>query len=176
MLTPPSYRPVRRRRLSAAPGARRFGQDFQFECKYRHPSWLPRILVRAGQLSSLDISVPNCVCCSLRRRQVGLDVVVVTLNERNDGRLTRPPRRLVSLLKTSTTLADFSRAREVFPGKADLPVGEREQPAVSDGDAMGIAAEIGQHLFGASKRWLGVDHPVEAPEFTQATCEGLRFG
>src|SRR6516225_1653903 len=83
MLTPPSYRPVRRRRLSAAPGARRFGQDFQFECKYRHPSWLPRILVRAGQLSSLDISVPNCVCCSLRRRQVGLDVVVVTLNERN---------------------------------------------------------------------------------------------
>ncbi len=34
----------------------------------------------AGQLSSLDISVPHCVCCSLRRRQVGLDVVVVTLN------------------------------------------------------------------------------------------------
>src|SRR6516165_809320 len=51
-------------------------------------------------ISSLDISVPNCVCCSLRRRQVCLDVVVVTLNERNDGRLTRPPRRLVSLLKT----------------------------------------------------------------------------
>ena len=43
--------------------------------------------MRAGQLSSLDISVPNCVCCSLRRRQVGLDVVVVALNERNDGRL-----------------------------------------------------------------------------------------
>ena len=40
------------------------------------------------------------MCCSLRRRQVGLDVVVVTLNERNDGGLTRPPRRLVSLLKT----------------------------------------------------------------------------
>src|SRR5215471_3871719 len=41
----------------------------------------------AGQPSSFDISVPNCVCCSLRRRQVGLDVVVVALNERNDGRL-----------------------------------------------------------------------------------------
>src|SRR5215470_3560017 len=64
----------------------------------------------------------------------------------------------------------------VFPGKADVPVGEREQPAVSDGDAMGVAAEIGQHLFGASKRWLGVDYPVEALEFAQATCEGLRFG
>jgi hypothetical protein len=64
----------------------------------------------------------------------------------------------------------------VFPGKADLPIGEREQPAVGDGDAMGVAAEIGQHLFGASERWLGVDHPVEALEFAQATCEGLRFG
>ncbi len=41
----------------------------------------------AGQPSRFDISVPNCVCCSLRRRQVGLDVVVVALNERNDGRL-----------------------------------------------------------------------------------------
>src|SRR6516162_8993312 len=39
MLTPPSYRPVRRRRLSAAPGARRFGRDFRSECKYRSPSW-----------------------------------------------------------------------------------------------------------------------------------------
>jgi hypothetical protein len=29
---------------------------------------------------AVDISVPNCVCCSLRRRQVSLDVVVVTLN------------------------------------------------------------------------------------------------
>jgi uncharacterized protein with GYD domain len=35
MLTPPSYRPERRRRLSAAPGARRFGRDFRSECEYR---------------------------------------------------------------------------------------------------------------------------------------------
>src|SRR5438128_7296805 len=64
----------------------------------------------------------------------------------------------------------------VFPGEAYLPVGEREEPAVGDGDAMSIAAEIGQHLFGAAEWWLGVDHPVEAPEFAETTCEGLRFG
>src|ERR1700745_244802 len=64
----------------------------------------------------------------------------------------------------------------VFPDKANLPVDEREQPAIGDGDAMGIAAEIGQHLFGASERWFGVDHPVEAPEFAQATRESLRLG
>jgi hypothetical protein len=41
----------------------------------------------AGQLSSLDIFVPHCVCCGLRRRQVGLDVVVVTIASRR----TEPP-------------------------------------------------------------------------------------
>src|SRR6266849_719543 len=35
---------------------------------------------QAGQFSGFDISVLNSVCCCLRRRQVGLDVVVVTLS------------------------------------------------------------------------------------------------
>ena len=65
----------------------------------------------------------------------------------------------------------------VFPGEADLAVGEREQPAVGDGDAMGVAAEIGQHLFGAAERWLGVDDPVEAPEFVERdVAKAVRFG
>ena len=64
----------------------------------------------------------------------------------------------------------------VFPGEAHLPVGEREEPTVGDGDAMGIAAEIGQHLFGPAEWWLGVDHPIEAPKVAETTCEGLRFG
>src|SRR6266478_2233372 len=44
---------------------------------------------------------------------------------------------------------------------------------------MGIVAKACLRLtllFGASEWWLGVDHPVEALEFAQATCEGLRFG
>src|SRR6202022_1569358 len=41
---------------------------------------------------------------------------------------------------------------------------------------MGIAAEIGQHLLGAAEWGLGVDHPVEAAELAEMTCEGLRFG
>src|SRR5437763_14602241 len=44
----------------------------------------------------------------------------------------------------------------VFPGEADLAVGQRDQSAVGDGDAMGVAAEIGQHLLGATERRLGV--------------------
>jgi len=41
---------------------------------------------------------------------------------------------------------------------------------------MGIAAEIGQYLFGSAEWCLGIDHPIEAPEFAKATREGLRFG
>jgi hypothetical protein len=65
----------------------------------------------------------------------------------------------------------------VFPGETHLSVGKRDEPAVGDSDAMGVAAEIGQHLFGAAEWWFGVDHLVEAtPNFAEATCEGLRFG
>jgi hypothetical protein len=44
------------------------------------------------------------------------------------------------------------------------------------GDAMGVTAEIGQHLFGAAERWLGVDHPVEVPQFAEMAVEGVRLG
>src|SRR4051812_31894259 len=64
----------------------------------------------------------------------------------------------------------------VFPGETDFAVGEREQPAVGDGDTMGIAAEIGQHLFGPAEGRLGVDHPVEASEVAETTGERLWFG
>ena len=44
----------------------------------------------------------------------------------------------------------------ILPGAADLAVFEREQPAVGDGDAMGIAAEIGERLTRAVERRLSI--------------------
>ena len=35
----------------------------------------------------------------------------------------------------------------VFPGEVDLTIGEAGQTRVGQGDAMGIAAEIGQNLL-----------------------------
>ena len=61
----------------------------------------------------------------------------------------------------------------VLPGEANLAVGEREQPAVGDGDAMGVAAEISQHLFRGRRTVAGVDHPVEATQFTDTAGESL---
>lgn len=48
----------------------------------------------------------------------------------------------------------------VFPAKGDTAVVEREQPLVGDGDPVGVAGEVLEHLLGAAEGRLGVDHPV----------------
>ena len=53
---------------------------------------------------------------------------------------------------------------------------EGYEPAVGDCNAMGIAAEIGQHLRGAAERPFGVDDPADAPHGDEVSCEGSRLG
>ena len=48
----------------------------------------------------------------------------------------------------------------VAPAKGYVALGESNQPAVGDGDAMGVGAEIAQHMFWSAERPLGVDDPV----------------
>ena len=48
----------------------------------------------------------------------------------------------------------------VLVTKAHRIVGETDEPVIGDGDAMGVAAEIVEHLRGAGEGTLGVDHPV----------------
>ena len=47
----------------------------------------------------------------------------------------------------------------VSPAEAYLAVLEAEESSVGDGDTVGIAGQILQHMFGAAKGRLGVDHP-----------------
>jgi hypothetical protein len=47
---------------------------------------------------------------------------------------------------------------------------------LADSDAMGVAAEIGQQLFGPAEGWLGVDNPVCVPEPIETTCEDFGIG
>ena len=49
----------------------------------------------------------------------------------------------------------------ILPTEADLGVVERGESAVGDGDAMGVATEIGEHLLGAAEWRLGIDYPVD---------------
>ena len=55
----------------------------------------------------------------------------------------------------------------VLPGECDRSIGEFEQSVVGDRHAMGVASKIFQHLFGATERRLGVDHPLDmgSPRF-----------
>lgn len=48
----------------------------------------------------------------------------------------------------------------VLPTKGDLPLCNREQSMVGDGNAVGIACQVMKHMLGAAKRRLGVDDPV----------------
>jgi hypothetical protein len=64
----------------------------------------------------------------------------------------------------------------ILPSEGNAVVLEGGQPAVCDGDAMGVAAEIGQDLFRAAERPLGVDDPSALGERSDQTGEGGRLG
>src|SRR5437016_520868 len=50
---------------------------------------------------------------------------------------------------------------------------EAEQPAVRDGDAVGVAGEIGEHCLGPGEGRLGVDEPVLFLERREVRSKGL---
>lgn len=63
----------------------------------------------------------------------------------------------------------------ISPAERDAIVDHADQPGVGDGDAMGVAAEVGEHLFRPAERWLGVDDPFEATDFGEHAGEGIRL-
>jgi transcription elongation GreA/GreB family factor len=64
----------------------------------------------------------------------------------------------------------------VLPAEADPAIGQADQAGVGDGDAVRVAAEIRQHLFGAAEGRLRVDYPLGLTALGQRTGEGVRFG
>ena len=57
-------------------------------------------------------------------------------------------------------LAVRAIAAIVLVAEGDAGRVESEQPPVRDGDAVGIARELGEHGFGTGEGRLGVDHPA----------------
>ena len=54
----------------------------------------------------------------------------------------------------------------VAPAKDNLPFGKREQTLIGDGHAMGVAAQILEHILGATERRFRIDHPVFSEQGT----------
>src|SRR5271165_7021894 len=49
----------------------------------------------------------------------------------------------------------------VLPDETDIAIVKSDQPAVGDGDTVGITAEITEDLFGSRERGFAKDHPVD---------------
>ena len=64
----------------------------------------------------------------------------------------------------------------VSPAEAHLSVVETEQPSVGDGDAVGVAGQVLQHVFGSAERRLGVDHPLLVDAAMKQGVKCMRLG
>src|SRR3954453_14588103 len=59
----------------------------------------------------------------------------------------------------------------IAPAEADLIARHIDQPAVRNGDAVGVATGVAQGRRGAAKGALGIGPPLRAPQFAEAAGE-----
>ena len=64
----------------------------------------------------------------------------------------------------------------VLPSEGDAGSVAGDQPAVGDGDTVGIARQIGQHGLWPAERALGIDDPFGSAQRCQIRRERLRVG
>ena len=62
------------------------------------------------------------------------------------------------------------------PAERDVVAIEGEQSMIGDGDAMGIAAEVTQHLLGTAEGGLCINNPFLPEQRSQESGEALRLG
>src|SRR5260370_39462781 len=67
----------------------------------------------------------------------------------------------------------------MWPTEGDIVAGEADEPVVGDGDAMGVTAQIVEHVPGVAERRLRVDHPLRLccgrKKGGERRCVGERF-
>ena len=73
------------------------------------------------------------------------------------------------------TLAIGAVAAIILVAERDPMLVQRDQPAVRDGDAVGVSRQIGEHRFRPGERWLGVHDPALLAQRRQVTKEGTSF-
>ena len=63
----------------------------------------------------------------------------------------------------------------ITPTKRDRPVSKRDQTVVGDGHAMGVPAQITEHMLWTSERTFRVDHPILSEQCSQPRSKGFRL-
>jgi hypothetical protein len=62
----------------------------------------------------------------------------------------------------------------ILPAKAELPVGQRNQPAIGDCNAMSVTRKMGEYLLGASEWMLGKYDPFAPAQRREILLECRR--
>ena len=68
--------------------------------------------------------------------------------------------------------ADLAAVAIVLPPKRDRVVGDGDEPVIGDGDAVGVPREVVQHVGGAAKGRLRIDHPRLMMERSEPRAKG----
>jgi hypothetical protein len=64
----------------------------------------------------------------------------------------------------------------VLPAKRDSSFAKSDEPMVGDGDTVGVAGEIVEHMLSAAEGRLGIDDPLLRIELSQEMSESLSVG
>ena len=64
----------------------------------------------------------------------------------------------------------------VSPAEEDAIVLEGHEAMVGDGDAMGVAGQVVENLFGTAEGWLGVDDSVLLAKLPEKVAPGYPLG
>ena len=59
----------------------------------------------------------------------------------------------------------------VSPAEGDAIALNGHEAMVGNGDAVGVAGQVVENMFGAPERWLGINHPVLLPELPEEVVE-----
>ena len=106
------------------------------------------------------------------RAAVGQKAVIADVLESRRQSVLQEKRRMNSSAETVISL-DLPPSRIVFPLEGDLTILQRQQTAIGDGHAVGIASEVLQHVLGAAEGSFGIDDPFLVFEWRQVLAEGL---
>lgn len=82
----------------------------------------------------------------------------------------KPPDELVRM-KAHDLLAITCIAPIILPSEGNMVVIKFDDAAVGDSDAMGVSAEIGEHLVRTAERRLCIGDPFDAPRLREMAGE-----
>jgi hypothetical protein len=87
--------------------------------------------------------------------------VVADVHESTGQNVKKEPSQKLHSVKSHRAMT--ATLGVVFPLKCNLAIFTTDEPLIGNGNAMRVSSEVLEYVFGASKRGLGVNHPVFVP-------------